>query len=335
MLRAIELAKNGIGHVSPNPLVGCVIVHEGKIIGEGWHQKYGEAHAEVNAVNAVIDKSILKDAVVYVNLEPCAHTGKTPPCVDLLIKYNVKRVVIANIDPNPLVAGKGVDKLKHAGIEVTIGVLEKEGYELNKRFFTFLKYKRPFIILKWAQTSDGFIARENYDSKWISNEHSRKLVHKWRSEEDSILVGFNTAAYDNPKLTVRDWSGRHPVRIVIDQNLNLESSLYLFDGAIHTICYNNLKNENKGKVEYVLLEKGNTLSGILKDLFNRKIQSLIVEGGAQTIKAFLSEGAWDEARVFTAKQRFERGIDAPMVNGEISSSEMVGSDELNIYTNNS
>ncbi|MEQ9412696.1 MAG: bifunctional diaminohydroxyphosphoribosylaminopyrimidine deaminase/5-amino-6-(5-phosphoribosylamino)uracil reductase RibD, partial [Cyclobacteriaceae bacterium] len=213
MLRAMELAKNGIGHVSPNPLVGCVIVYEGKIIGEGWHGKYGEAHAEVNAVNAVADKSILNGAAVYVNLEPCAHTGKTPPCADLLVKHKVKRVVIANVDPNPLVAGKGIAKLKDAGVEVLTGVLEEAGRELNKRFFTFLKHKRPFVILKWAQTSDGFIARENFDSKWISNEYSRKLVHKWRTEEDSILVGYNTALYDNPKLTARDWTGRNPVRI--------------------------------------------------------------------------------------------------------------------------
>ncbi|MFZ1808922.1 MAG: bifunctional diaminohydroxyphosphoribosylaminopyrimidine deaminase/5-amino-6-(5-phosphoribosylamino)uracil reductase RibD [Cyclobacteriaceae bacterium] len=334
MLRAMELAKNGIGHVSPNPLVGCVIVCEDKIIGEGWHQKYGEAHAEVNAVNAVTDKSVLKDAVVYVNLEPCAHTGKTPPCADLLIKHNVKRVVIANIDPNPLVAGKGVSKLIDAGIEVTTEVLENEGYELNKRFFTFLNNKRPFIILKWAQTSDGFIARENFDSKWISNEYSRKLVHKWRAAEDSILVGYNTAAHDNPKLTVRDWSGRHPVRIVIDQNLNLEPSLHLFDGSTPTICYSVLRQESKPNVEYVLWEKGNTLKGILTDLFNRKIQSLIVEGGAQTIRAFLSEGVWDEARIFTSEQRFESGIEAPIINKEVSSCEMIGNDELVIYSNN-
>ncbi|MCB0492307.1 MAG: bifunctional diaminohydroxyphosphoribosylaminopyrimidine deaminase/5-amino-6-(5-phosphoribosylamino)uracil reductase RibD [Cyclobacteriaceae bacterium] len=334
MLRAMELAKNGIGQVSPNPLVGCVVVHEDKIIGEGWHRKYGEAHAEVNAINAVADKSLLKDSVVYVNLEPCAHTGKTPPCADLLIKHQVSRVVIANVDPNPLVAGKGISKLKEAGIEVITKVLEDEGHELNKRFFAFLKYKRPFIILKWAKTSDGFIARENFDSKWISNEYSRKLVHKWRTEEDSILVGYNTAVHDNPKLTARDWTGRNPVRIVIDPKLNLDSSLNLFDGATPTICYNTLKQEVKGNLEYHLLKKERLLQDMLTDLFNRSIQSLFVEGGAQTIKTFLTSNVWDEARVFTSEQSFEHGIEAQIIKKEPWSSEMIGNDELNIYSNN-
>jgi diaminohydroxyphosphoribosylaminopyrimidine deaminase/5-amino-6-(5-phosphoribosylamino)uracil reductase len=334
MLRAMELAKNGLGHVSPNPLVGCVVVHEDKIIGEGWHRKYGEAHAEVNAINAVADKSLLKDSIVYVNLEPCAHTGKTPPCADLLVKHQVSRVVIANVDPNPLVAGKGISKLKEAGIEVITNVLEDEGHELNKRFFTFLKHKRPFIILKWAKTLDGFIARENFDSKWISNEYSRKLVHKWRTEEDAILVGYNTAAYDNPKLTARDWAGRNPVRIVVDPKLNLDSALHLFDGITPTICYNTLKQEVKGKVEYHLLKKESLLQDMLTDLYNRNIQSLFVEGGAQTIKTFLTANMWDEARVFTSEQRFERGIEASIINKEPRSSEMIGNNELNIYSNN-
>lgn len=333
MLRAMELAKNGTGHVSPNPLVGCVIVHDDKIIGEGWHRKYGEAHAEVNAVNAVKDKSVLKDSIVYVNLEPCVHTGKTPPCVDLLVKHQVKRVVIANVDPNPLVAGKGINKLNGAGIDVSTGVLEGEGLPLNKRFFTFFKRKRPFIILKWAQTSDGFIARENYDSKWISNEYARKLVHKWRTEEDSILVGYNTALHDNPKLTARNWTGRNPVRIVIDPKLNLDPSLHLFDGTTPTICYNNVRQDIKDNVEYHLLEKEHLLDDMLANLFDRNIQSLIVEGGAQTIKTFLSEGLWDEARVFTSGQRFKSGIGAPIISKAVDSSEMIEGDELNIYSN--
>ncbi|MEQ8362437.1 MAG: bifunctional diaminohydroxyphosphoribosylaminopyrimidine deaminase/5-amino-6-(5-phosphoribosylamino)uracil reductase RibD [Cyclobacteriaceae bacterium] len=334
MLRAMELAKNGIGHVSPNPLVGCVIVYEGKIIGEGWHGKYGEAHAEVNAVNAVADKSILNGAAVYVNLEPCAHTGKTPPCADLLVKHKVKRVVIANVDPNPLVAGKGIAKLKDAGVEVLTGVLEEAGRELNKRFFTFLKHKRPFVILKWAQTSDGFIARENFDSKWISNEYSRKLVHKWRTEEDSILVGYNTALYDNPKLTARDWTGRNPVRIVIDPKLNLDPRLHLLDGTSLTICYNTLRQDNKGNVVYHLLDQKHLFQDMLSDLFNRNIQSLLVEGGAQTIKNLLTDNVWDEARVFTSGQRFESGIKAPIINQEAIGSEMIGDDELSTYFNN-
>jgi len=204
MQRALELAQLGIGYVSPNPRVGCVIVHENKIIGEGWHQKFGEVHAEVNAINSVNDQSLLKESIVYVNLEPCSHFGKTPPCVDLLIEHHVKKVVIGNLDINPLVQGQGIKKLKDAGIETITGVLEKEGHELNKRFFTFIEKQRPYIILKWAQTSDEFIAQKNFESKWISNEFSRQLVHRWRSEEDAVLVGTRTASHDNPSQTVRD-----------------------------------------------------------------------------------------------------------------------------------
>ncbi len=229
MQRAIELAQLGIGAVSPNPRVGCLVVHDNKIIGEGWHQKFGEAHAEVNAINSVKDLSLLKESTIYVNLEPCSHEGKTPPCSDLLIKHQVKKVVIANTDTNPLVAGRGVEKLKKAGIAIMTGVLEKEGRELNRRFFTFMEKKRPYIILKWAQTSDGFIAQKNFESKWITNELSRQLVHRWRSEEDAVLVGTRTASHDNPSLTVRDWSGRNPTRIVIDRFLRLNDKLQLFD----------------------------------------------------------------------------------------------------------
>src|SRR6478609_11980434 len=193
MQRAFELAKLGAGSVSPNPMVGCVIVHRGEIIGEGWHKKYGEAHAEVNAIDSVKEKKVLNESVVYVTLEPCSHFGKTPPCADLLIQHRVKKVVVSNLDSNPLVSGNGVKKLRAAGIEVVTGILDKAGRELNKRFFTFMEKQRPYIILKWAETADGFIARENYDSKWISNEHSRKLVHQWRTEEDAVLVGSRTA----------------------------------------------------------------------------------------------------------------------------------------------
>ncbi|HEY5824526.1 MAG TPA: bifunctional diaminohydroxyphosphoribosylaminopyrimidine deaminase/5-amino-6-(5-phosphoribosylamino)uracil reductase RibD, partial [Cyclobacteriaceae bacterium] len=205
--RTFELAQIGIGQVSPNPRVGAVVAHDGKILGEGWHKKYGEAHAEVNAILSVKDHSLLKESTVYVNLEPCSHFGRTPPCADLLIRHQVKKVVICNVDPNPLVAGQGINKLRDAGIEVVAGVLEAEGRKLNKRFFTLIEKQRPYIILKWAQTADGFVARENYESKWISNDFSRQLVHQWRSEEDAILVGTKTAAHDNPQLDVRDWSG--------------------------------------------------------------------------------------------------------------------------------
>jgi len=331
MHRAIELAKLGVGCVSPNPLVGCVIVCDEAIVGEGWHQKYGEAHAEVNAVNSVKDKAVLKNSTVYVNLEPCAHTGKTPPCADLLIKHSVKKVVISNGDPNPFVAGKGIEKLKKEGIEVVLGVLENEGRKQNKRFFTFIEKQRPYIILKWAQTQDGFIAHSNYESRWISSEFSRQLVHKWRSEEDAVLVGTKTAAHDNPTLSVRDWSGRNPTRVVIDRFLRLPSSLKLFDKTQKTICYNVLKHEEHTNLNLVRLDEDNFINQLLNDLFKKKIQSVIVEGGAQTIKLFIDAGLCDEARIFTSTRAFGDGIAAPIMKGDIISADLVSNDELKIY----
>ena len=331
MRRAIELASLGAGFVSPNPMVGCVIVHENKIIGEGWHERLGEGHAEVNAINSVSKKNKLKESTVYVSLEPCAHHGKTPPCADLLVKHKVRRVVISNTDPNPKVAGKGIKKLEDAGIAVTTGVLSQMGKELNKRFFCSFKNNRPYIILKWAETSDGFIARENYDSKWISNEYSRQLVHKWRSEEGSILVGKNTAKYDNPSLTVRDWSGRNPVRVVVDHKLVLNRNLHLFDSTTPTICYNLTKDTQEG-VTYVALPEDDFMNAMLKDLNNRGINSLIVEGGSRTLQEFLDKNLWDEARVFISKQRFEKGISAPSIKG-LAKEEIIQGDKLLVYKN--
>lgn len=331
MQRAMELAKLGVGRVSPNPLVGCVIVCDGAVIGEGWHKKYGEAHAEVNAINSVKDKELFKKSTVYVNLEPCAHTGKTPPCADLLVKHQVRKVVIANIDPNPLVGGKGIEKLKEAGIEVVIGRFENEGKKLNNRFFTFMEKQRPFIILKWAQTQDGFIAHSNYESRWISIEFSRQLVHKWRSEEDAVLVGTKTAAHDNPTLSVRDWSGRNPIRVVIDRFLRLPSTLKLFDKTQKTICYNILKHEEHPNLNLVRLDETDFINQLVHDLYKQKIQSLIVEGGAQTIKLFIDAGLWDEARIFTSTRSFGDGIGAPAFQGDIISADLVSNDELKIY----
>ncbi len=331
MQRALELAELGAGSVSPNPKVGCVIVHENKIIGEGWHRKFGEAHAEVNAIHAVADKTWLKESTVFVNLEPCAHTGKTPPCADLLVKHQVKKVVISNQDTNPLVAGKGILKLKDAGIVVQCGLLEKEGSVLNKRFFTFINKKRPHIILKWAQTSDGFIARENYDSQWISNGFSRQLVHKWRTEEDAVLVGTRTAAHDNPQLTVRAWTGRNPTRLVIDRFLKLDRALHLFDGAVPTRCYNLLKKEKYPNLEYVQVEERDFIAQLLADCHGQGIQSIIVEGGAQTLVHFMADGNWDEARVFTSMQSFGKGIKSPPIAGAMVAQETIEGDILGIY----
>lgn len=327
MQRALELAHLGLGSVSPNPLVGCVIVHEGKIIGEGYHMEYGGAHAEVNAINSVKDRKLLSDSDVYVSLEPCAHFGKTPPCANLLAESNVRHVFIANCDPNPLVAGKGIKILKKAGIHVESGVLHQEGEELNKRYFTYINERRPYIILKWAQTADGFIARKDFNSKWISNKVSRKLVHKWRAEEDAILVGKRTAEYDNPRLNVRDWRGKNPIRIVIDPRLSLDRSLSLFDGSIETICYNIAKTQHAQNVEFVQLEKRYFLEQLLNDLYLRNIQSLMVEGGSTTLNSFISAGTWDEARVFHSRTTFGDGIPAPKLTEATLAAEVTIQDD--------
>ena len=331
MRRAFDLATLGRGTVSPNPLVGCVIVHEGKIIGEGYHQCYGQPHAEVNAIQTVTDKSLLREATLYVNLEPCSHYGKTPPCADLLSKHGIKKVVISNIDVNPLVAGKGVQKLKHAGIEVVVGVLEDEGKNLNKRFFTFVTKQRPYIILKWAETADGFVARENYDSKWISNEYSRMLVHKWRSEEDAIMVGTQTALYDNPQLTVRDWTGRNPLRVVIDRHLRLPSTLHVFDKQQHTLCYTLEKSAIEPNLEFVKLKPDGFMYNLFQDLYFRKIQSVLVEGGSQVLHTLLAANLWDELRIFKSPQLIGKGIPAPNPQGHLFYTEMIEDDVLSVY----
>lgn len=330
MRRALELAEWGRGHVSPNPMVGCVIVHDHKIIGEGWHREYGGPHAEVNAVNSVENQDLLSESTVYVTLEPCAHWGKTPPCANLLVEKKVKKVVIAASDSNPLVGGRGIEILKNAGIEVETGVLEKEARWQNRRFFTQIEKQRPYIILKWAQTQDGFVARENFDSKWISNSQSRQLVHKWRAEEDSILVGKNTAAYDNPRLDVRDWVGKNPIRVVLDSKLELSGDLNLFDQSVPTLIFNTVTAKTKENLEWICLPKI-TPETVLRELYSRKTQSLIVEGGSQVLSQFIESGLWDEARVFTASTRFDRGISAPRLNQNPSETLTIGTDRLDIY----
>jgi diaminohydroxyphosphoribosylaminopyrimidine deaminase / 5-amino-6-(5-phosphoribosylamino)uracil reductase len=337
MNRAFQLAKLGMGEVAPNPMVGCVIVNElgekTEIIGEGWHKKYGQPHAEANAINSVKNKDLLPESTLFVTLEPCSHFGKTPPCVDLILKHNIKKVVIANLDPNPLVAGKGIEKLKNAGIEVITDILADVGRELNKRFFTFMNKKRPYILLKWAETQDNFLARANYSSKWISNEFSRQYVHKWRSEEQAILVGTNTALHDNPQLNVREWAGNNPLRIVLDANLRLPKTLHLFDKQQDTICYNHILNQKEENLEFVKLNFNEDLiSEILADLYNRNVQSVLVEGGKRVLEAFLQTNYWDEARVFSSKQMFGEGISSPQIESKflVNSMEIQG-DLLKIY----
>jgi diaminohydroxyphosphoribosylaminopyrimidine deaminase / 5-amino-6-(5-phosphoribosylamino)uracil reductase len=321
MQRALQLARLGAGAVSPNPMVGCVIVHEEKIIGEGWHQKYGEAHAEVNAIDSVLDKSLLSESTVYVTLEPCSHFGKTPPCADLLIKDKVKKVIVCNHDPNPLVAGQGIEKLRQAGIEVEIGLLEEKGRELNKRFFTYIEKKRPFIILKWAESADGFIAKKNYEAVQISNLLSRRFVHKRRSEEDAIMVGTNTVKYDNPTLNTRFWTGKNAVRVLIDKNLSLSEDLNIFDNSQKTICYTTVDKDThinvSNNTEVVLLKDDfHSINELfLKDLYQRKIQSIIIEGGTILLQSFIDLGLWDEAFILKSKLLLEDGIEAPKIGG--------------------
>lgn len=314
MQRALQLARLGAGTVSPNPMVGCVIVHNGKIIGEGYHQKYGDAHAEVNAVNAVSDKSLLSESDIYVTLEPCSHFGKTPPCADLLIKYKFKKVIVCNYDPNPLVAGQGIEKLRQAGIEVEVGLLEEEGRELNKRFFTYIEKKRPYIILKWAESADGFIAKKNYKAVQISNLLSRRFVHKMRSEEDAIMVGTNTAKYDNPTLNTRFWTGKDAIRVLIDRELSLSKNLHVFDNSQKTICYNSLKDEIIENNIFVRTPLNTSIEPfILEDLYQRKIQSIIIEGGTILLQSFIDLGLWDEAFILKSEIILEQGIDAPKI----------------------
>ena len=306
MLRALQLAEIGRGNVSPNPMVGCVIVHNNLIIGEGFHQKYGDSHAEVNAVNSVKDKSLLAESTIYVTLEPCSHFGKTPPCADLLIKHQVKKVVICNFDPNPLVSGKGIEKLQNADIQVVTGILEEKGRGLNVRFFTFIEKKRPYIILKWAETADGFIAGENFKQIKISNALSHKVSHKWRSEEDAIMVGKNTALYDKPQLTVREWTGRNPV-IISPQSSPIGSDRRF--GAFSSPPY-----------------WGGAGGGV---------QSLIVEGGAKLLQSFMNENLFDEIRVFRSKNQLFKGISAPILpkNIIITHIQNLMGDELTFYKN--
>ncbi|MEN9908334.1 MAG: hypothetical protein RLZZ540_1483 [Bacteroidota bacterium] len=338
LTRCIELAQNGLGTTYPNPMVGSVIVYNDQIIGEGWHKKAGEPHAEVNAVNSVKNKSLLQKATIYVSLEPCSHFGKTPPCCDLIIRNKIPNVVIGTVDPNEKVAGNGIKKLIEAGINVTVGVLESECNALNKRFFTFHQKRRPYVILKWAESKDGFIApieRNEQKPVWITNQYSRQLVHKWRSEEQAILVGTQTAIDDNPKLDVRDWTGKHPVRLVLDRNNRIPKESFLFDHQIKTIvfCQTNT-NSNQENIIFERIDfEQNIAQKILAILFQHQIQSVIIEGGRQTLQTFIDENLWDEARIFKGKNLFKNGTKAPTIQPKTNQKEFILEDELIIFTN--
>ena len=336
--RCIELAKNGLGTTYPNPLVGCVIVFENTIIGEGWHKKSGEAHAEVIAIESVQNKELLSSSTLYVSLEPCSHFGKTPPCADLILKYKIPNVVIGTIDPNSKVAGKGIQKLKDSGVNVTFGILEKEGNELNKRFFTFHRKSRPYIILKWAESADGFISPINKSEQkpvWISNEYSRQLVHKWRSEEQAILVGTQTIIDDNPSLTVRDWVGINPIRLVIDKENTIDSSYNIFDNQAKTIVFSNKEvTSNSDTIQYIKVDfDKNSTQAIVDKLFENNIQSIIIEGGRKTIQSFIDAHLWDEARVFIGGINLNKGTKAPKINNTIYSKSYLKKDTLLTYRN--
>ena len=336
--RCIELAKNGLGSTYPNPMVGSVIVYDGKIIGEGWHKKSGGPHAEVNAVNSVIDKSLLKKSTIYVSLEPCSHIGKTPPCCDLIIENEIPNVVVGTVDPNIKVAGNGIKKLIESGKKVTVGILENECKELNKRFFKFHEKKRPYVILKWAESQDGFIApltKIEQKPFWITNEFSRQLVHKWRSEEQAILVGTQTIIDDNPKLDVRDWAGNNPVRIVLDQNNRIPKNKHIYDNRIKTIIFSQLANaNNEENTTFEVIDfKQNLAQQILKELYKHHIQSVIIEGGRQTLQTFIDENLWDEARIFIGNVVLENGTKAPIITLGKIEKHSIGNDELIISRN--
>ena len=331
------MAKNGLGTTYPNPLVGSVIVYEDKIIGEGWHRKAGEPHAEVNAINSVKDKSLLSKSTIYVSLEPCSHFGKTPPCCDLIIAHKIPNVVVGTIDPNSKVAGTGIKRLLENNVKVTVGILEKECNELNKRFFIFHNKQRPYVILKWAESIDGFIAPISKDKKkpvWISNAFSRQIVHKWRTEEQAILVGTKTVLEDNPKLNSRDWKGNNPTRIILDKSGKINYNYFVKDKSIKTIIITEQENLTSSEnliYENVIFDASlpSTICGIL---FNNKIQSVIIEGGRQTIQTFIDTNFWDEARVFISNFNFNNGIKAPILNGNYTVSK-IKEDQLKLFIN--
>ena len=330
MKMCIDLASKGFPKAMPNPLVGCIIVYLDKIIGKGYHQIYGEHHAEVNAINSVEDKSLLKESTLYVTLEPCAHFGKTPPCANLIVQSKIPRVVIGSLDTFSEVNGKGIKSLREAGITVKTSVLEDECRALNKRFFNFHEKKRPYIILKWAKSSDGFIAPKNQTEPfWMTGNESKKLVHQWRSEETAILVGKNTVIKDNPLLTTREINDKNPIRILIDKNLSLATNYAIFNDEATTLVV----NESKESQKYVKVDFNSFFPSLMKALYQRGIQSLIVEGGAITLNSFIASNYWDEARVFTSKKILGNGTQSPVIELDINKNKFIDNDKLDYYFN--
>lgn len=338
MQHCLELAKNGLGTTYPNPLVGAVIVYKGKVIGEGWHRKAGEPHAEVLAIKAVKDTKLLTQSTLYVNLEPCSHFGKTPPCADHLIEKKIPRVVIGTLDPNPKVAGKGMEKLLNAGCEVRLGILEKECLTLNRRFFTFHQHHRPYVMLKWAQSSDDYLAPEKKEAQkpfWISSEVSRQLVHKWRTEEQAILVGSGTIVADNPQLTARHWHGNSPLRVVLGGKTPLPAHASVFDQSAPTLYINTCTDKNTSLPDWVeqisLFPSSTVTEQICSVLYQKNIQSLIVEGGKKILETFIKADLWDEARVFVSPANLQKGLHALQIQAEPDEVLNSGTDLLKIF----
>lgn len=338
MRRCFELARKGLGMTRTNPLVGSIIVHENRIIGEGYHHEFGGPHAEVNAIRSVKNQSLLPDSTLYCSLEPCAHHGKTPPCSNLIRQKGIKRVVISNSDPFPSVNGEGIRYMKEAGIDVDTDCLAEEGYQLNRRFMGFIRNKRPYIILKWAQTTDGFIdlEREPGDSegpRWITNNVNRTLVHKWRSEEAAIMVGTNTVITDNPGLNVRRWTGDNPIRVTMDRNDRLANSLQILDGKQETIIFSGLPRKYPGRTRSIHADLSYELGDVLEELYDQKVISMFVEGGAKLHTSFIESGLWDEARVFTGKMAFTQGVKAPEMNIQAQETLYISDTKLEIFRN--
>jgi len=321
MYRCLQLALNGNGYVAPNPMVGAVIVHQNKIIGEGFHHQYGKAHAEVNAINSVKNKALLKESTIYVSLEPCSHYGKTPPCAQLIIDNGIPRVVVACPDPYPSVSGRGIKMLKESGIEVIVGIMEEEAKFLNKEFFTTQTLNRPYIYLKWAQTKDGFIDKKRIETEVpqptpISNDFMRMLVHKKRAEVSAIMIGTNTAVNDNPSLTTRFWYGKNPIRIILDRQGRIPSYYKLFDGNVKTIVFTEKEIPDLDNVTFIKTSfDNNLLQNVFCELRMRKINSVLVEGGKELLQSFIDNGLWDEAYIETSDLTFGAGVEAPVIGG--------------------
>lgn len=336
MNRCLELALMGQGNVSPNPLVGSVIVHENRIIGEGYHMRYGEAHAEVNAIQSVTDTTLLSSSTLYVNLEPCAHYGKTPPCANLIVEKKIPRVVIGCIDSFSEVAGKGIEHLKKSGVKVTVGVLEAESRYLNRRFFTFHEKQRPFVILKWAQTPDGFMDIDRSTGQkgtaWITEAATKSLVHRWRHEEDAILVGWKTVALDNPRLTCREIPGKNPIRVILDRSLRLDyNAFHVGNREARTIVLTEREATGDSMLSFVQPENFEPKE-ILRTLKQQGIQSVLIEGGATTLQTFIQSGFWDEARILTGNTWFKKGQKAPEISGNIQKKFDFGNDQITILS---